>query len=77
MNQMFNGKGEVNAGSMKECLQQLVRYASILEENTPSNLGLAGQPQLSDEKRDDLVARAILTQDGKVALAQAMANPIN
>lgn len=76
MNQMFNNNGEVNASSMKDCLQQLVRYASILENNTPSNMGLSGQPQLSDEKRDDLVTRAILTADGKVALAQAMANPI-
>ena len=73
---MFNGRGEVNAGSLKEALEQIVRYASILEENQPSNVGLAGQVSLSDEKRDELITRAILTQDGKVALAQAMANPI-
>ena len=73
---MFNSKGEVNAGSMREALQTLVKYAAILEENTPSNIGLAGQPSLSDEKRDELISRAIMTQDGKIALAQAMANPI-
>lgn len=72
----FNKSGEVNASSMKDCLAQLVRYASILEDNMPSNTGLAGQPNVSDEKRDELISRAILTQDGKVALAQAMANPI-
>lgn len=73
---MFNGKGELNAGSLKEAIQVLAKYASVLEDNTPSNLGLAGQSGLSDEKRDELISRAIMTQDGKIALAQAMANPI-
>src|ERR1700682_1351919 len=73
---MFNNQGQVNASSLKDALQTLVKYAAVLEENTPSNKGLAGQPALSDEKRDDLIARAILTQEGKIALAQAMANPI-
>ena len=31
---------------------------------------------MNDEKRDELIARAIMTQEGKIALAQAMANPI-
>lgn len=74
---MFNNAGQVNASNMRDCLAQLVKYASILEENTPSNQGLAGQVSLSDDKRDELIARAISTQDGKIALAQAMANPIN
>lgn len=73
---MFNNQGVMNASSLKDALQTLVKYASVLEENTPSNMGLAGQPSLSDEKRDELISRAIMTQDGKIALAQAMANPI-
>lgn len=73
---MFDSKGQLNASSNADMLQQLVKYAQILSENTPANQGLAGQPGLSDERRDDLVARAISTQDGKIALAQAMANPI-
>lgn len=73
---MFSNKGELNAGSLKEAIQVLAKYASILEDNTPSNLGLSGQSSLSDEKRDELISRAIMTQDGKIALAQAMANPI-
>lgn len=76
MSSMFNNKGELNASSLKDALQTLVKYASILEENQPSNVGLAGQPALSDEKRDELISRAIMTQEGKIALAQAMANPI-
>jgi hypothetical protein len=73
---MFNNRGEINASSVKEALTTIAKYASILEDNTPSNMGLAGQPSVSDEKRDELVSRAIMTQEGKIALAQAMANPI-
>lgn len=73
---MFSNKGEMNASSLKDALQTLVKYAAVLEENTPSNMGLAGQVSLSDDKRDELISRAIMTQDGKIALAQAMANPI-
>ena len=73
---MFNSKGEMNASSLKEALQTLVKYAAVLEENTPSNMGISGQHSVSDDKRDELIARAIQTQDGKIALAQAMANPI-
>jgi hypothetical protein len=53
--------------------QNLMKYASILDENMPSN---AAQPAMSDDKRDELVSRAIMTQEGKIALAQVMANPI-
>ncbi len=73
---MFNNKGEMNGSNLRDALQTLVKYAAILEENTPSNTGMAGQPSLSDDKRDELVTRAIMTQEGKIALAQAMANPI-
>ncbi len=73
---MFNGQGQMNASSLKDALQTLVKYAAVLEENQPSNMGLAGQASLSDDKRDELISRAIMTQDGKIALAQAMANPI-
>lgn len=76
MNNFFNNQGEMNASSLKDALTQLVKYASILENNMPANTGLAGQPSMSDDRRDELIARAIQTQDGKVALAQAMANPI-
>jgi hypothetical protein len=73
---LFDTKGEMNASSVKDALNTLVRYASILEEGQPHNMSLAGQPSLNDEKRDELIARAIMTQEGKLALAQSMANPI-
>jgi hypothetical protein len=73
---MFDSRGQMNASSMKDLAVQLNKYASILEDNQPANLGLAGQTSLSDDKRDELIARAMMTQDGKIALAQAMASPI-
>jgi hypothetical protein len=76
MNQMFNSQGQMNASSMRDMLQNLVKYASLLEENQPANLGMTGQSGFSDAEADDLVSRAIYTQDGKTALAQSMANPI-
>lgn len=72
----FNSKGEVNAASVQDALSIIAKYASIVQEGQPSNLALAGQPGLSETQRDQLVERALMTQDGKIALAQAMANPI-
>lgn len=73
---LFTTQGEMNASSVADALNTLVKYAAILQENQPSNAALAGRPGLNDEKRDALISQAILTNEGKVALAQAMANPI-
>jgi hypothetical protein len=72
----FDSRGEMNASSVRELVQGLSKYASILESNVPSNMALSGQPSLNDERRDELISRAIMTHEGKIALAQAMANPI-
>lgn len=76
MNMMFNPQGQINAASLRDAMMVISKYAAILEENQPSNAALAGPAGVSEDRRDDLISRAILTQDGKVALAQAMANPI-
>ncbi len=73
---LFDKQGQLNASSVKDAFQTIMRYASVLDDNMPSGATLAGQPSLNDSKRDDLISKAIFTQDGKVALAQAMANPI-
>jgi hypothetical protein len=73
---MFNNQGQLNASSLKDAFSVVMKYASVLEENMPSNATLAGQPSMSDTKRDELITKAIMTQEGKIALAQAMANPI-
>jgi hypothetical protein len=73
---LYNARGELNASSLKDAMQTLTKFASVLEENAPSNLALTGQPSFNDDKRDELISRAIMTHEGKIALAQAMANPI-
>jgi hypothetical protein len=72
----YGQQGQVNASSVQDALSNIVKYASILEELQPSNTGLAQQPSFSDEQRDELIKRALMTQEGKIALGQAMANPI-
>jgi len=73
---IFNNKGELNASSLQEAMQTLAKFASVLEENAPSNLALSSQSALSVNARDELIERAIMSHEGKIALAQAMANPI-
>lgn len=73
---MFNTQGELNAGNVKDALAQIVRYASIIEELAPSSSTLSQAPSLNEEQRDEMVKQALQTQEGKIALGQAMANPI-
>jgi hypothetical protein len=72
----FNKNGELNANSVRDAFATIAKYASILEDNQPSNLGMSGQPSLSEEQKSDLVRQALQTHEGKIALGQAMANPI-
>lgn len=70
----FNNKGELNAYDLQDAMQKIVRYASLIQDGAPSNISQVGQ--VSDEEMDELVSKAIYSQDAKLALAQAMANPI-
>lgn len=76
MSELFDKKGEINAQDKKDALRQLVKYASIVSENEPSNVGIAGKPSFTEEQREALLRKALMTQEGKLALGQAMANPI-
>jgi hypothetical protein len=72
----YGQQGQLNAGSVQDALHQIVKYASVLNELQPSNTGLAQRPSVTSEQRDELIKRALLTSEGKIALGQAMANPI-
>lgn len=76
MSTLFNKQGDLNAGSLRDALSQLVKYASIIEETQSANQNLAGRPSFNDEQRDELIKRALTSEEGKIALGQAMANPI-
>jgi hypothetical protein len=74
-NLLFNNQGELNASSVKDALSTIAKLAATLQDNTPANTGLTSSVT-SDGKRDELISRAMMTPEGKIALAQAMANPI-
>jgi len=75
MSNFYNDQGQLNASSVKDALAQIAKIAATLQENTPVNTGLTNSVQ-TDGKRDELISRALLSEHGKVSLAQAMANPI-
>lgn len=73
---IFNTHGEINASNVQDALGQIVKYASIIEELQPSNAVQAGGASLNDQQRDEMIKQALMTQEGKIALGQAMATPI-
>lgn len=80
MSQIFDDNGQINAADKTEALQQLVRYAGVLANansltNAPGTAA-GSAPGFSEEQRDALLRQALQTQEGKIALGQAMANPI-
>ena len=76
MSNMFNTHGELNASNVKEALQQIVKYAAVIEDLGSANDSTATAPSLTDGQRDEMIKQALMTQEGKIALGQAMANPI-
>jgi len=76
MSNIFNNHGELNASNVQDALSQIVKYASIIEDLQPANATQAGAPSLNDEQRDEMIKQALMTQEGKIALGQAMATPI-
>ncbi len=71
----FDNSGQLNASSVKDALMTISKLAATLQDNQPTNVGLTS-PQVADGRRDELISRALLSGEGKLALAQAMANPI-
>jgi hypothetical protein len=76
MSDLFNTHGELNASGVADALGQIVKYASIIEDLQPSSATQASAPSLNDGQRDEMIKQALMTQEGKIALGQAMANPI-
>jgi hypothetical protein len=76
MSTLFNTHGEISASNVQEALTQIVKYASVIEDLQPSSNAQATAPSLNDGQRDEMIKQALMTQEGKIALGQAMANPI-
>jgi len=65
---LFDSKGEVSAVSTRDALSAIVKMARIIDENAPSSAALAGKPSFSEQQKDDMIKRALLTSEGKIAL---------
>jgi len=76
MSNIFNTHGELNAANVKDALGQIVKYASLIEDMQSSSSVQSSAPSLNDEQRDEMIKQALMTQEGKIALGQAMATPI-
>jgi hypothetical protein len=74
MAEMFSTKGELNAFGKKEALDRLVSYAQALATGVEPNQ--PGSSPVSDAEKEALLFKALSSERGKLALAQAMANPI-
>lgn len=73
---LFDNNGELRAATTRDALTAITKMAKIIEENQSSSHALAGSPSFSTEQKDDMIKRALLTTEGKIALGQAMALPI-
>jgi len=76
MSSIFNTQGELSAGNVKDALGKIVKYASIIDELSPSSSSLTDSASYSESQRDEMIHQALSTSEGKIALGQAMANPI-
>jgi len=76
MAEMFNTKGTMNADSKADAINQLVAFAQALAtgDTAPNSPNLSAP--VSNEAKEALLAKALQSERGRVALAQAMANPI-
>lgn len=65
---LFNDRGELNAGSHKDALEGIAKYAKILQDHMSANQGLAGRTTYTENQKDEMIKRALLSTDGKIAL---------
>lgn len=68
---MFDNSGEINALSTRDALDGIMKMAKILEDNQSANHSLAGQPSFTEQAKDDMIKRALLTSDGKLAFVNS------
>ncbi len=71
---LFSSKGEVNATSSADVINKIVAFSQALQNGvSPLENKTAS---VNDDAREALLVKAMQSERGKVALAQAMANPI-
>jgi len=76
MDSLFDKKGELNAYDKGDAIRQIAKYAQLLA-SVDNQVGTAPATQrYSEQQKEDLLRMALTSEKGKIALGQAMANPI-
>lgn len=73
---LFDNKGEINAWDKDDCIRQIAKYASLLNASQRQTGPAPATQRYTEQQKEQLLKAALSTERGKVALAQAMANPI-
>lgn len=68
--ELFNSKGTLNASSQNDALNALFAYFQAQQNAQPS---LTATASVNDEAKEALLTKALSSERGRVALAQAMA----
>lgn len=76
MDKLFDNKGEINAYDKQDAIKQIAKFANLLNSGA-SQMGTAPASQrYTEAQKEELLKMALTSERGKVALGQAMANPI-
>lgn len=76
MDSLFDNKGELNAWDKQDALRQIAKYAQMLGQTSNQPTTAPATKRYSEAEKETLLKKALTTERGKIALGQAMANPI-
>lgn len=76
MDALFDNKGQVNAWDKNDAIRQIAKYAQLLSTGSQQTGPAANTQRYTEAQKEDLLRMALTSEKGKVALGQAMANPI-
>lgn len=77
IDKLFDSKGQVNAWDKQDCIRQIAKYAQLLSSGGNQQTGPApATHRYTEAQKEDLLRMALTSEKGKIALGQAMANPI-
>lgn len=76
MDKLFDNKGEINAWDKQDAIKQIAKFANLLASGANQSGPAPASQRYTESQKEDLLKMALTSERGKVALGQAMANPI-
>jgi hypothetical protein len=76
IDKLFDNKGEINAWDKSDAIKQIAKYANLLASGSGTAGTAPASQRYSEAQKEELLKMALTSERGKVALGQAMANPI-